>query len=111
MKILKNKYLKNIEERLENINLGSYYEEDWEYAEDYFDEASNIDELIESINNIIPTHDVTKEEIDTIQSEIDNLTIELEEPTNYPNFTFFYEDAEKLGDVIYTKLDEKYIEK
>lgn len=111
MKILKNKYLKNIEERLENINLGSYYEEDWEYAEDYFDGASNIDELIEGINNIIPTHDVTKEEIDTIQSEIDNLIVELEEPTNYPNFKMFYKDRENLTDVIYTKLDEKYIER
>lgn len=110
MKILKNKYMKNIEDRLENINLGSYYEDEWEYADDYFSEASNIYELIESINNLIPTHDVTQEEIDIIQSEIDNLTAELEEPRNYPNFTMFYKDVEKLSNVIYTKLDG-YIER
>ncbi|MGL4573085.1 MAG: hypothetical protein ACRCVJ_18740 [Clostridium sp.] len=107
MKILKDTYIKNIEDRLENILLGSYVE--YDCAEDYFGCCDNEHEILERIKGILPEAELSKDKLTEVQKEIDNIEIELSEPCGYKDFSFFYNDEEKLSDVIYTSIED-YIE-
>ena len=103
IKIDKEKYLKNISKRLEDINYGSYSVDD-EYAEDYFGMPDNEYEIMEELNNIIPSIEITNEQLNKIQLLIDNINIYLSEPSGYEAFTMFYKEEDKLGNVIWTNL-------
>ena len=104
-RINKNKLIEVVDKLITDFNIGSYRGYD-DYREDYFDDAENKDEILESVKEVIESYGYLKnEEIDKFCERINSIELIVDESVDLNDYTCFYKNA-TLGDRLYLDKEE-----